>query len=259
MRGSYLAVAVYIAVLLCLPDVAYSKEYATFESFYQSSTNDLLIWGTGAILAITAGLTIFFTGGTASPIVVWIGTQLGTFLGLSGAAATNAGLALLGGGAVAAGGLGIAGGVAVLTSALTFSADLITSYTIEDIFNKRDYTKLALEAKDLPNFPAFINDDGPDEIKDAARILKKYDSTILPSSPENIKVIKAALAVLESYVEPNERFWDFNFKEKVENEKLRVNAAKAILYFMENNLEKAIAASFDSDSSSEKKNQSPIL
>jgi hypothetical protein len=43
----------------------------------------------------------------------WVGA---TFLGLSGAAATSAGLALLGGGSVAAGGLGVAGGTAVIAA-----------------------------------------------------------------------------------------------------------------------------------------------
>jgi hypothetical protein len=43
----------------------------------------------------------------------WVGT---TFLGLSGAAATSAGLALLGGGSVAAGGLGVAGGTAIVAA-----------------------------------------------------------------------------------------------------------------------------------------------
>ncbi|MEZ9885049.1 DUF726 domain-containing protein [Vibrio splendidus] len=47
-----------------------------------------------------------------------IGGAIGTsILGYSGAAATNAGLATLGGGAIAAGGAGMAGGVAVVTAA----------------------------------------------------------------------------------------------------------------------------------------------
>lgn len=49
------------------------------------------------------------TVGTAAPA---IGGFIGaTFLGLSGAAATSAGLALLGGGSLASGGLGMAGGI----------------------------------------------------------------------------------------------------------------------------------------------------
>ena len=46
-----------------------------------------------------------------------IGGAIGTYAGLSGAAATSHGLALLGGGSLAAGGLGMAGGTAVVTAA----------------------------------------------------------------------------------------------------------------------------------------------
>ena len=46
-----------------------------------------------------------------------IGGAIGTYAGLSGAAATSHGLALLGGGSLAAGGLGMAGGTVVLTAA----------------------------------------------------------------------------------------------------------------------------------------------
>ena len=71
------------------------------------------------------GTTIGFTiGGAAiiAPLAFMaapaIGGAIGTSaMGLSGAAATNAGLATLGGGALAAGGAGMAGGVAVVTAA----------------------------------------------------------------------------------------------------------------------------------------------
>ncbi|MFZ5480464.1 MAG: DUF726 domain-containing protein [Myxococcota bacterium] len=63
------------------------------------------IIGGGALLALTGGLAAPAIGGA-------IGTY---FMGLSGAAAVNAGLAALGGGALAAGGFGMAGGTAVVT------------------------------------------------------------------------------------------------------------------------------------------------
>jgi hypothetical protein len=65
-------------------------------------------------LTIIAGSAVALgvTGGIAAP---WIGGIIGsTFLGLSGAAATSAGLALLGGGALAVGGAGMVGGTVVL-------------------------------------------------------------------------------------------------------------------------------------------------
>lgn len=59
-----------------------------------------------------AGLALgVVTMGAAAPV---IGAAVGGALGLSGAAATSAGLAALGGGSVAAGGFGMAGGTALL-------------------------------------------------------------------------------------------------------------------------------------------------
>jgi hypothetical protein len=61
---------------------------------------------------IVGGTAIgIITGGAAAPL---IGTAIGGTMGLSGAAATSAGLALLGGGSMAAGGLGMAGGMALI-------------------------------------------------------------------------------------------------------------------------------------------------
>lgn len=72
-------------------------------------------WGRLAI-ATGGGMALgALTFGLAAPA---IGAALGsTVLGLSGAAATSAGLAALGGGSLAAGGLGMAGGTALLIGA----------------------------------------------------------------------------------------------------------------------------------------------
>jgi hypothetical protein len=71
------------------------------------------------VAGIAAGGAVLgaITGGLAAPAV---GTMIGTyFLGLSGAAATSAGLAAVGGGALAAGGLGMAGGTAIVAGAIS--------------------------------------------------------------------------------------------------------------------------------------------
>lgn len=61
-----------------------------------------------------AGAACIVTGGMAAPA---IGAVVGsTFMGLSGAAATSAGLAALGGGSLAAGGAGMAGGTALVSA-----------------------------------------------------------------------------------------------------------------------------------------------
>ena len=65
------------------------------------------------VVAVVAGGAAIgvLTGGLAAPL---IGGAVGGAMGLGGAAATSAGLALLGGGSVAAGGLGMAGGTAII-------------------------------------------------------------------------------------------------------------------------------------------------
>ncbi len=62
----------------------------------------------GVGVAMAAGLAL--SGGAANAIGTMVGTHV---LGLSGAAATSAGLAALGGGSIAAGGAGMAGGAIV--------------------------------------------------------------------------------------------------------------------------------------------------
>ena len=62
-----------------------------------------------------------------------IGGAIGVWGGLSGAAATSHGLALLGGGSLAAGGFGMAGGTVVVTAAgagigSAMGANVATSY-----------------------------------------------------------------------------------------------------------------------------------
>lgn len=69
-------------------------------------------WGRVAA-ASAAGLALgVATMGVAAPL---IGAAVGGALGMSGAAATSAGLAFLGGGSIASGGFGMAGGAALLT------------------------------------------------------------------------------------------------------------------------------------------------
>ena len=72
-------------------------------------TKGVKIAAAGAGAAVVIGAGAFFV---AAPVIAG---AIGTAAGLSGAAATNFGLALLGGGSLAAGGSGMAGGMAVVT------------------------------------------------------------------------------------------------------------------------------------------------
>ncbi|UNN05164.1 hypothetical protein [Rhodococcus opacus] len=69
-------------------------------------------WGKVAVIGAAGLAAGVVTGGWAAPV---IGAAIGSAAGLTGAAATSAGLATLGGGAIAAGGFGIAGGTALVT------------------------------------------------------------------------------------------------------------------------------------------------
>ncbi|MDI9941262.1 hypothetical protein QM806_38600 [Rhodococcus sp. IEGM 1351] len=69
-------------------------------------------WGKVAFIGAAGLAAGVATGGWAAPV---IGAAIGSAAGLTGAAATSAGLATLGGGAIAAGGFGIAGGTALVT------------------------------------------------------------------------------------------------------------------------------------------------
>ena len=66
--------------------------------------------------SVAGGAALAVTGGLVAPV---IGGAIGTTLfGLSGAAASSAGLAFLGGGSIAAGGAGMAGGTALVSTVL---------------------------------------------------------------------------------------------------------------------------------------------
>ncbi len=68
-----------------------------------------------ALVGSIGGIVLLGTGGwLLAPL---IGTAVGTAAGLSGAAATSHGLAILGGGSLAIGGMGMAGGMWVVTGA----------------------------------------------------------------------------------------------------------------------------------------------
>lgn len=82
-----------------------------FETLMRALQRKSIRWH--RVAAVTAvGLAAgVATGGLAAPAV---GAAIGSTLGLSGAAATSAGLAALGGGSIAAGGLGVTGGTWVV-------------------------------------------------------------------------------------------------------------------------------------------------
>ena len=210
-----------------LPGITYgATEYATFESFYKDS--DYVGWTISVLIAGAAGTAIFVTGGTASPIVISIGTWLGGLMGLSGIAATNAGLALLGGGSIASGGFGIAGGTALLTAALSFGSEVVTDYAINRTISEYSYSKLSAQSKDMLTLPLPKNTTGPASYEDAVAILEDIDEELPISSNTNQKLISRAIETINASQE------DLNA-----DEESKIDTLLALFYFISNDYQKA--------------------
>ncbi|SMN12117.1 hypothetical protein SPBRAN_328 [uncultured Candidatus Thioglobus sp.] len=171
---------------------------SSFYSIYASSYGWWGVSGWWGVIIVTAaavaiGAIIFFTGGAASPLMLWVGGSIGGTMGLSGAAASSAGLALLGGGSIASGGLGIAGGTALLTAVFSFSTGIVSDYAISTAFNGYQYESLVEKSKDMPTLPLPKNDNGSDSYKNAIEILEDISTAEIITSNANIDTIKKAI------------------------------------------------------------------
>lgn len=217
--------AVLAIGLLLIPEISNAaSEFATFESFYRKSI--LTPWTIGAaiILAIIGGTAIFFTGGTATPIVASMGTSAGNLIGLSGAAATNAGLALFGGGSVAAGGLGMAGGAALLTAALSFSTTVVFDYGAGKAMEAYDYLKFVEHSKSMVTLPLPRNTSGSDSYEDALDILEDINQEETLFTNQNQAFIQKAIKIIGTA----------NKTDLSSEEKSREQSLLALLYFTSN-------------------------
>lgn len=95
-------------------DKAFKKVKKEFKRILARLRRDNTNWWKVGGLAVGGAAVGVLTLGLAAPV---IGAAIGGFMGLSGAAATSAGLAMLGGGSLAAGGLGMAGGTLIVAGA----------------------------------------------------------------------------------------------------------------------------------------------
>lgn len=235
MRKLYLIMAALLLILAVsvVPESVPAADYASFESFYKEGLS-LKSWIIGGVLAVVGVAAVFFTAGAAAPFTAAIGSAIGGMMGLSGAAATSAGLALLGGGSLAAGGFGMLGGTVLLTA--IFEGSVLGGTQIaQSMLNKKNYTELCEQVKNYPNFPPIQNGSGPKVIgvvKD--ELQEKYDMKLLPSSPQNISAVEDAIWELKKWSPPKEKFYSIHHDATVRREKLRVYSLRAILEFMRN-------------------------
>lgn len=187
--------------VLAVPSVLAASEQATFASFYDPSSHLgwLAITG-GVIFAIGAGAAVFFSGGAATPGVAAVGSWIGSsVLGFSGVAATNAGLALLGGGSLAAGGFGMAGGAAVISAAFAFSTGVVVDVTVNSVSSHYEQKGFYENArKHMVYLPVDkIASISYSPAKKALESLEKINKTELLSAADNQIILTSSLKNLD--------------------------------------------------------------
>lgn len=223
---------IIIVSIIIFNDSSFAKDYASFKSFYKESM--FKSWVIGGTLAVAGVVLVFITTGAAAPFVGTIGSAIGGLMGLSGAAATSAGLAWLGGGALAVGGFGVFGGTVLLTA--IFEGTILggTQY-INYKMNEKSYAELCEQVKDYPNLPPIVNNSGPEEIDVIVRLFKEhYNLNELPSSKENQDTIRVAISRINKYEPEKDAFYKVGYDTIIRHEQLRINTLKAILHFMAN-------------------------
>jgi len=215
-----------IFLLLFCPTILAAGEYGSFEAIYKES--NIILWIIVAFITVLTALVVFYSAGTVSSIIAPIGTWIGTTMGYSGIAATNAGLALLGGGSLVSGGAGMLGGTALLTAALTFSTEVSIDYVIGSAVSEYKYQQLQEYSKKMTTLPIPANSSGSDTYEYAIKLLKKIKKDSLINSPLNQNIILGAINTING---SNERL---SLKEKV-----KLQSLLSILYFLSNNYDKA--------------------
>lgn len=226
-----------------------AEEVSTFASFYHQGPWVNWVWG--GLAAAVVGVVVFIGWPILGPVMTAaigsIGTSIGSLMGLSGIAATNAGLALLGGGAVASGGFGIIGGTALLAAALTFSAEVTLDYAIGTVISKYEASKFAEASLKMMTLPLPVNTSGPDSVRAAGKALES--STVRDAwectkkFPESVDELKLCVAgkqkTQRQLVREALAAMDANRKPLFGADEERENAMYALLHFLNNDYIKA--------------------
>lgn len=237
---------VAIVGLCILTSTSYAADPATFKSFYSEPAGwGTLIWA--SVAAVALGAVVYFSGGLASPLVAGpaaaIGGWLGGTMGLSGVAAVNAGLALLGGGSIAAGGLGMAGGAALITAALDFGVSTAIGYGMDSYDAHYTHQAFVEQSKNMSTLPLPVNLAGSQQYENIMKHIKEnFDASKPLTENNNIHVIQSSAldAAQESSI--NNEWTGQEWK------KLQLGTLRALLLFTSAQYEQAkIIASVNID------------
>lgn len=189
-----------VVSLACVSIAQAADGTATFASFYESEWT--ISWGWAALAALLVGILVFIgipvLGPVMAPAITAIGTSIGGLFGLSGIAATNFGLALLGGGSLTAGGLGIAGGTTLLAATLTFGTEVLIDYTVGSLTVTYDQKKFAADSRTLMTLPLPRMNGDTDSVEAAIEELqpKTFSDawSCIQKGPDSLDVFKGCMA-----------------------------------------------------------------
>ena len=172
-------------------------------------------------VAVTSAILLAVTAGYAAPL---IGHLIGSALiGFHGAAATTAGLALLGGGALAAGGFGMAGGTLLIIGGGA-ALGIGTGYTMVNLFEKspdltlRELAKLEAVLKvllrHLDNSKVLIANAISFQRYQLEGLISRFDNLRLgnePISGDNLKQIQQSITLFERAIERLKDYHDTHY------------------------------------------------
>ena len=181
---------------------ALAAEWASFKSFFQGSwASTWWSMGLGPIANTAAAVASLPGSGSVASAV---GTGIGSMLGLTGAAATKLGTAVLGGGAAAGGGLVIAGGASLLSAALSFSSEVVLDYSATRGVQPYQAQKFREASHGMMHLPFPLSDSGPPRYREAVRRLNSIDfkTNTSPKSVMGTAEFRSALDLLRAEADP---------------------------------------------------------
>ena len=191
------------------------KMVETFLKRYDSAIKSIRGYWTKVLIGAALGLILL--AGVAAFFATTIGAALVSGTGLTGAAASSAGLALLGGGAIAVGGFGVAGGIAVVVGGGAVLGGIVGSSTTMLFIASPDIA-LSQAAKLEVVLKEIILGQMKD-IKLAQEVLKKQGDYIIElrkklqeeelknqKNKETIKNLEKAIKYLEEELKNNRNF-----------------------------------------------------
>ena len=200
---SVAAAFVCIGIIQCSTE-AYSavmgNDHGTFNTFYKSNLGVWAWVGISCAAIIGVAIAVYTVGSGIPAWCATVGAWIGGTLGLSGAAATNAGLALLGGGSIASGGFGMVGGVAVLTAAFTFSTEMMIGYTLERAVNTYNDAQFVNECRHMLYLPCPVNTKGGQAYAAAQKYIVQNltsNENMSITSESNQQVLRTAITKIQ--------------------------------------------------------------